>query len=52
MEKNETAQENTLADEVRSELSEIDSLDITEHAERFENLHKKLHEALTTIDGL
>ena len=52
MEKSENAQESTLADEVRSELSEIDSLDITEHAERFENLHQKLHGALTTIDGL
>jgi len=52
MEINEMAQESTLADEVRSELSEIDSLDITEHAERFETLHQKLHEALTTIDGL
>ena len=52
MENSENTQESTLADEVRSELSEIDSLDITEHAERFETLHKKLHEALTTIDGL
>ena len=52
MENNDKSLDNTLADEVRSELSEIDSLDISEHAERFENLHKKLHEALTTIDGL
>jgi hypothetical protein len=52
MENNDKSQDNTLADEVRNELSEIDSLDISEHAERFENLHKKLHEALTTIDGL
>ena len=52
MENNESTQENTLADEVRSELSEIDSLDITEHAQRFENLHQKLQQALTTIDGL
>jgi hypothetical protein len=52
MENNDKTQDNTLADEVRSELSEIDSLDITEHAERFETLHQKLHEALTTIDGL
>ena len=52
MENSENKQESTLADEVRSELSEIDSLDITEHAERFETLHQKLHEALTTIDGL
>ena len=52
MENIENTQESTLADEVRSELSEIDSLDITEHAERFETLHQKLHEALTTIDGL
>jgi len=52
MENNEIAEENTLADEVRNELLEIDSLDISEHAERFENLHQKLQQALTTIDGL
>jgi hypothetical protein len=52
MENSENTQESTLVDEVRSELSEIDSLDITEHAKRFETLHQKLHEALTTIDGL
>lgn len=52
MENNEIAEENTLADEVRSEFSEFDSLDISEHAERFENLHQKLQQALTTIDGL
>lgn len=52
MENNENVEENTLADEVRSELSEIDSLEISEHAERFENLHQKLQQALTTIDGL
>lgn len=52
MENNVIAEENTLADEVRSELSEIDTLDITEHAERFETLHQKLQQALTTIDGL
>ncbi len=52
MENNVIPEENTLPDEVRSELSEIDTLNITEHAERFETLHQKLHEALTTIDGL
>jgi hypothetical protein len=42
----------TLLDEVKSELNEIDSSDLSEHSARFEALHVKLQEALSTIDGL
>ena len=41
-----------LVEEVKIELNEIDSADLTEHAVRFEALHGKLQEALNTIDGL
>lgn len=42
----------TLVDDVKVELSEIDSSDLSEHSARFEALHGKLQEALSTIDGL
>lgn len=48
----ERSSELSLVDEVKSELSEIDASDLTEHAARFEALHGKLQEALSTIDGL
>ena len=42
----------TLVDDVKAELNEIDSSDLSEHSARFEALHGKLQEALSTIDGL
>jgi len=42
----------TLVDEVKAELNDIDSSDLSEHSARFEALHGKLQEALSTIDGL
>jgi hypothetical protein len=42
----------TLVDDVKADLSEIDSSDLSEHSARFEALHGKLQEALSTIDGL
>jgi len=42
----------TLVDDVKAELSEIDSSNLSEHSARFEALHGKLQEALSTIDGL
>jgi len=42
----------TLVDDVKAELSEIDASDLSEHSARFEDLHGKLQEALSTIDGL
>ena len=46
------AGELTLVDEVKAELNDIDSSDLSEHSARFEALHGKLQEALSTIDGL
>ena len=45
-------QEVNIVDEVKIELSEIDSLEVTEHGQRYESLHQKLNQALTSIDGL
>ena len=42
----------TLVEEVKAELEDIDSSDLNEHSARFEALHGKLQEALSTIDGL
>ena len=42
----------TLVEEVKAELADIDSSDLSEHSARFEALHGKLQEALSTIDGL
>ena len=42
----------TLLEEVKSELNEIDSSDLSGHSARFEALHGKLQETLSTIDGL
>jgi len=42
----------TLVEEVKAELTDIDSSDLSEHSARFEALHGKLQEALSTIDGL
>ena len=41
-----------IVDEVKSELSEIDSLEVSEHGQRYEALHQKINQALTSIDGL
>ena len=49
---NASSIEVTLVDDVKAELSEIDSSDLSEHSARFEALHGKLQEALSTIDGL
>ncbi len=42
----------TLVEEVKAELADIDSSDLNEHSVRFEALHGKLQEELSTIDGL
>jgi hypothetical protein len=44
--------EHTLVEEVRAELEEIAAMDVSDHAQRFESLHQKLNQALSTIDGL
>jgi hypothetical protein len=44
--------EESIVDGVRVELEEIDSADLSEHAARFDALHKKLQDSLNSIDGL
>jgi hypothetical protein len=44
--------EESIVDGVRRELEEIDSTDLSEHAARFDALHKKLQDSLNSIDGL
>ena len=41
-----------LVEEVRSELVEIDAMQINDHGDRYEKLHQKLSTALSSIDGL
>jgi len=41
-----------IVDGVRAELEAIDGSDLSEHAARFEALHKKLQDSLNSIDGL
>ncbi len=47
----ETSEE-SIVDGVRRELEEIDSSELSEHAARFDALHKKLQDSLNSIDGL
>lgn len=42
----------SIVDRVRRELEEIDAADLSEHAARFDALHKKLQDSLNSIDGL
>ena len=51
-ENNESVAPENIVDGVRRELEEIDSSDLSEHAARFEALHKKLQDSLNSIDGL
>ena len=47
-----SSSEQNLVEDVRIELAEIDAMDIADHGQRFEQLHQKLNQALTSIDGL
>jgi len=49
---NQNIAEFAIVEEVKNELSEIDALDVTEHAARYEILHQKLQQTLSGIDGL
>jgi hypothetical protein len=42
----------SLVEELRSDLQEIDAMELGDHAERFELLHQRLNQALSSIDGL
>ena len=46
------APDTAIVDGVKNELNEIDANDVSEHAARYETLHKKLQETLSAIDGL
>jgi hypothetical protein len=48
----EESHEDSIVDGVRRELEEIDATDLSEHAARFDALHKKLQDSLNSIDGL
>jgi hypothetical protein len=39
-------------EDLRAELQEIDVMQVGDHAERFEALHQKLNQALSSIDGM
>lgn len=47
-----SVEEESIVDGVRRELEEIDSTDLSEHAARFDALHRKLQDSLNSIDGL
>ena len=52
MENNNQVQGESLVKELRAELQEIDAMEVGDHASRFEALHQKLNQALSSIDGL
>jgi hypothetical protein len=52
MENNNQINGESLVEESRSELQEIDAMQVADHAERFEALHQRLNQALSSIDGL
>lgn len=49
---NEQFNGKSLVEELRNELQEIDAMEVGDHAQRFEALHQKLNQALSSIDGL
>ena len=52
MENNNQVNGESLVDELRTELQEIDAMAVGDHAEGFEALHQRLNQALSSIDGL
>jgi hypothetical protein len=52
MENNNQVNGESLVEELRTELQEIDAMEVGDHAERFETLHQRLNQALSSIDGL
>jgi hypothetical protein len=42
----------SFVEELLNELQEIDAMEVGDHAQRFEALHQKLNQALSSIDGL
>jgi len=52
MENSEHSYGETLVEQLRNELQEIDAMEVGDHAARFETLHQQLNQALSSIDGL
>jgi len=52
MENNNQVNGESLVEELRSELREIDAMEVGDHAARYEALHQRLNQALSSIDGL
>ena len=52
MENNNQVNGESLVEELRTELQEIDAMEVGDHAERFEALYQRLNQALSSIDGL
>ena len=52
MENNNQVNGESLVEELRTELQEIDAMKVGDHAARFEALHQRLNQALSSIDGL
>ena len=42
----------SLVEELRNELQVIDAMEVGDHAQRYETLHQRLNQALSSIDGL
>jgi len=42
----------SFVEDLRNELREIDAMQVGDHAQRFEALHQKLNQALSSIDGM
>ena len=42
----------SFVEDLRGELQEIDAMEVGDHAQRFETLHQKLNQALSSIDGM
>jgi hypothetical protein len=49
---NQTFNGEAFVEDLRAELQEIDAMQVGDHAERFETLHQKLNQALSSIDGM
>ena len=52
MENNNQVNGESLVEELRAELQEIDAMEVGDQAARFEALHQRLNQALSSIDGL
>jgi len=52
MENNNQVNGESLVEELRTELQEIDAMEVGDHTARFEALHLRLNQALSSLDGL